>query len=150
MKIVGIALLVPGCLWLVVDTSPSRLSTATHSGACPAHHIIHKERSRVAGLLEHHTRPCSCGGQGWTRVAYLNMSDLNQQCPTNWNLTTSPARGCGRSSSGILTCDSVMYPVNGSNYSTVCGRVNAVQKEQVLHFITRIPTQTPAMYQDCP
>ncbi len=50
---------------------------------------------------------CSCGGPGWTRVAYLNLSDTNQQCPSNWTLTTYPVRACGRSSSERNTCDSV-------------------------------------------
>ncbi len=73
--------------------------------------------------------PCSYGGVGnWTRVAYLNMSDTNQQCPSNWRLTSSPVRGCGRSSSEWSTCDSVIYPVNGRTYSSVCGRINAYQK----------------------
>ena len=76
------------------------------------------------------TFPCSCGGVGgWrTRVAYLNMSDTNQQCPSNWRLTTSPVRGCGRLSGNSYTCDSVIYPVNGRTYSSVCGRIIAYQK----------------------
>ena len=44
-------------------------------------------------------------------LAYLNMSDPNQECPFNWTLTTSPVRGCGRSSAGSDTCDSVLLPV---------------------------------------
>ena len=72
--------------------------------------------------------PCSCGGDGYfIRVAYLNMSDPNQQCPSNWTLTTSPVRGCGRSSAGQNTCDSVLYPVHGHIYSSVCGIVLAYQ-----------------------
>ena len=55
------------------------------------------------------------------------MSDPNQQCPSNWNLTTTPVRGCGRSSSGSFTCDSVVYPVHGRTYSSVCSRVLAYQ-----------------------
>ena len=71
--------------------------------------------------------PCSCGGAGgWTRVAYLNMSDPNQQCPSNWTLTTTPVRGCGRLAGG-QSCEPVFYPVNGRTYSSVCGRVNAYQ-----------------------
>ena len=27
------------------------------------------------------TRPCGCGGLGWRRAAYLNMSDPTQTCP---------------------------------------------------------------------
>ncbi len=56
------------------------------------------------------------------------MSDTNQQCPSNWTLTTSPVRGCGRSSNRYRTCDSVIYQVNGYTYSSVCGRINAYQR----------------------
>ena len=72
--------------------------------------------------------PCSCGGAGgWTRAVYLNMSDLNQQCPSNWTLITTPIRGCGRRASGI-ECDSVTYSVHGRSYSSVCGRILAYQR----------------------
>ena len=102
---------------------------------CPSQDAINTEHRRVRNILEERSViPCSCGGDGWTRVAYLNMSDPNQQCPSNWTLTTSPVRGCGRSYSyrsfddSSLTCDSVFYPVLGRTYSSVCGRVLAYQK----------------------
>ncbi len=102
-------------------------SSPDSSGStCPSQDTINEEHKRVReSILGYYNRPCSCGGPGWTRVAYLNMSDTNQQCPSNWRLTTSPVRGCGRSSA---TCDSVIYPVNGCTYSSVCGRINAYQK----------------------
>ena len=70
--------------------------------------------------------PCSCGGSGsWTRVAFLNMSDPTQQCPSNWALSRQ-VRGCGRKTQGRVTCDSVFYSVDQS-YSKICGRINAYQ-----------------------
>ena len=79
--------------------------------------------------------PCSCGGAGgWTRAAYLNMSDPNQQCPSNWNLTTTPIRGCGRRVTGRRQCDSVTYSVHGRTYSSVCGRILAYQRGEVYAF----------------
>jgi len=71
--------------------------------------------------------PCSCGGPGWTRAMYLNMSDPSQSCPSNWTLVSSPIRGCGRSSMNFGECDSVYFSV-GSNYSRICGRIVAYQK----------------------
>ena len=72
--------------------------------------------------------PCSCGGAGgWTRAVYLNTSDPNQQCPSNWTLITTPIRGCGRRASA-LDCDSVTYSVHGHTYSSVCGRILAYQR----------------------
>ena len=32
------------------------------------------------------SRPCDCGGPGWRRAAYLNMSDPTQTCPPAWEL----------------------------------------------------------------
>ena len=75
-------------------------------------------------------RVCSCSGsRGWTRVAYLNMADPSQQCPSAWTLKThssEPRRLCGRSSSGS-GCDSVTYTTFSLNYSQVCGRVRGYQ-----------------------
>ena len=75
-------------------------------------------------------RVCGCSGTGgWTRVAYLNMTDPSQQCPSAWTLQTrssEPRRLCGRSSS-VAGCDSVTYSTFGMNYSYVCGRVTGYQ-----------------------
>ena len=99
----------------------------TASSTCPSPEEIDTLRRNAKHLLEEisHTIPCSCGGAGWTRVAYLDMSDPQQTCPSNWTLNTSPVRGCGRSSFGTRTCDSVVYPVNGRSYSSVCGKIIA-------------------------
>ena len=71
-------------------------------------------------------RVCGCSSTGgWTRVAYLNMTDPSQQCPSAWTLQTrssEPRRLCGRGSSGA-GCKSVTYSTFGMNYSHVCGRV---------------------------
>ena len=64
---------------------------------------------------------------GWVRVANLNMTDPNQQCPENLNLsyTNQPIRLCGRSTD--YGCDSVMFPTYGVQYQQVCGRVRGYQ-----------------------
>ena len=71
---------------------------------------------------------CPCGGTGsWRRIAHLDMSDPNQQCPTNeWALATNPVRSCSRRSD---SCSSALFPAGGA-YSRVCGRVNGYQKGQ--------------------
>ena len=75
-------------------------------------------------------RVCGCNSSGgWARVAYLNMTDPTQQCPSPWILQThssEPRRLCGRSSSGA-SCASVTYSTFGINYSHVCGRVIGYQ-----------------------
>ena len=116
---------------LPLRLSPSVYNSTGSSGStCPSQDTINGERRRVREkILNYYNRslPCSCGSPEWTKVAHLDMSDPNQQCPSNWILTTTPVRGCGRSSTAGSTCDSVFYPVNGRTYSSVCGRVNAYQ-----------------------
>ena len=69
---------------------------------------------------------CACDRSGqWTKIAHLNMSDPNENCPANWGLISTPVRGCGRMSTH--TCESAIFPSNGQSYSRVCGRVNAYQ-----------------------
>ena len=67
---------------------------------------------------------CGSGG-GWTRLAYLDMSDATQNCPSGFRLRQSGGvRACGRPGSG---CASVQFPSNGISYSQICGRVTGYQ-----------------------
>ena len=70
-----------------------------------------------------------CGSdEGWTRVAYLDMSDLSEECPTGFRLYESNGvRACGRPDSSVGSCQSVQFPSNGISYSQVCGRVVGYQ-----------------------
>ena len=109
----------------------------TASSTCPSPEEFDTLHRNAKHLLEEifHTKPCSCGGAGWTRVAYLDMSDPRQTCPSNWTLNTSPVRGCGQSTTGRRrTCDSVVYPVNGRSYSSVCGKIIAYHSSVSLGF----------------
>ena len=66
----------------------------------------------------------TCGGTGgWRRVVYLDMTDPNTTCPSGWQLTSHSRRTCGRVSTGMLTSDSVTFPVSGGDYTRVCGRI---------------------------
>ena len=118
----------------------------TTSGVCPSAEVMNAQRNateqEIQNLLDnivnpeldriYNGPPCSCGNRGeWTRIAFLNMTDPSQQCPTNWGLITSPVRACGRSTVGgqsILTCDSAFFSLSGSFYSHVCGRIIGYQK----------------------
>ena len=65
-----------------------------------------------------------CGSGQWHRVAYVNMTDPQQQCPSGLTeYTTSGIRACGRSTS----CSGTMF-VTGHQYSKVCGRITAYQQ----------------------
>ena len=71
---------------------------------------------------------CGTGG-GWTRLAYLDMSDSTVNCPTGFRLYQSGGvRACGRLvSSGPSCSSSGKYPSNGISYSQICGRVVGYQ-----------------------
>ena len=65
---------------------------------------------------------------GWVRVANLNMTDPDQQCPKNLQLsyTEQPIRLCGKRTDGH-GCDSVTFSTYGVQYQQVCGRVRGYQ-----------------------
>jgi dynein heavy chain len=67
--------------------------------------------------------------EGWMRVAYLNMTDVTEDCPPGFNLYTSNGiRACGRPSSASSGyCQSVKFPTYSINYTQVCGRVIGYQ-----------------------
>ena len=69
---------------------------------------------------------CGTGG-GWTRLAYLDMSDSTVNCPTGLTLRSGGFRACGRKYTNYGSCSSVQYPSNGTSYSQICGRVVGYQ-----------------------
>ena len=72
----------------------------------------------------------SCGGStGWRRVAYLNMSDPSQQCPSVWRQYTTPHRVCGRRSTAFSpgSCEGLNYATGSEQYNQVCGRIIGYQ-----------------------
>ena len=81
---------------------------------------------------------CGCGGPGWRRAAYLNMSDPTQICPPAWELIATPKRSCARpSNAGDYSCYSAMFPTQDilNQYSQVCGRIIGYQVGQTGAFI---------------
>ena len=81
-------------------------------------------RESVVPLLQLQT--FSCGGStGWRRVAYLNMSDPSQQCPSVWREITTPHRVCGRRSTAFSagSCEGLSYTTGNEQYNQVCGRI---------------------------
>ena len=66
------------------------------------------------------------GSPGWRRVAYLNMSDPSQQCPSVWQEITTPHRVCGRRSTSA-SCEGLTYSTGSEQYDRVCGRIIGYQ-----------------------
>ena len=84
--------------------------------------------STIKNYLLHYDqgRP-NCGAGLWYRVAFLNMSDSSQQCPSAWRLvTTNGVRACGRPVSSGSSCPGTFYSAT-SEYQRVCGRVIGYQ-----------------------
>ena len=122
-------------LYQVSTTLPLRHSTVVDGKIKDPSQDIASAEMTAQKVNDVKELPCSCGGDGrWTQVAHLNMNNPNQKCPSSWNLTTTPIRGCGRSSTEGNTCDSVLYSVKGRTYSSVCGRVIAIQRGSSLAF----------------
>ena len=101
-------------------------------GACPTEQDrigIHDELSQNISTLLRGVVNYSCGGPGWRRVGYLDMTDPSQSCPFGLALKTySPGlRSCGRATNNTSGCWSTFYNTGGSPYSSVCGRVRGYQ-----------------------
>ncbi len=61
--------------------------------------------------------------RGWTRVAFLNMSDMRQNCPSNWTAgDINGIRGCRQRNPSLYSCKSTFYPTN-ILYSNIYGRI---------------------------
>ncbi len=70
----------------------------------------------------------TCGGAGWRRVAFLDMTNTTHNCPTGLQLTGYSKRSCGRVHAYSHSCSrSIFFPVGGQQYSQVCGRAKAYQ-----------------------
>ncbi len=99
------------------------------NGACPSDQdtidATRELRQNVSAILSGTT---TCGGTGWRRVGYLDMTDPSQSCPSGLTLKNySPViRSCGRAAN-TAGCWSTFYNTGGTQYSRVCGRVRGYQ-----------------------
>ena len=129
-------------LYSSYNTSSIELSGA---GFCPSTEKLREEIKQDVDVFLNNSvlpkifatlRSCGCGGPGWRRAAYLNMSDPTQTCPPAWELITIPRRSCSRpSNAGDRSCFSAMFPTQGIQYSQVCGRIIGYQVGQPQAFI---------------
>ena len=115
-------------------TYPAQVLQGDGSQTCPSEEQREIARSEIKNaaqsLLVETVIPLlqgySCGGStGWRCVAYLNMSDPTQQCPSVWQITT-PHRVCGRRSTQA-SCEGLTYSTGSEQYDQVCGRIIGYQ-----------------------
>ena len=64
------------------------------------------------------------GSRGWTRIAYINMTEDGAECPTP--LRKTPKNLC-TTESNLYNCSSVTYPTGGMRYSKICGQAVGYQ-----------------------
>ena len=115
-------------------TYPARVLQGEGNQTCPPVEQYEMLRNTVRNtsqrLLQEGVLPLlqySCGGSaGWRRVAYLNMSDPSQQCPSVWKEITTPHRVCGRKSTRY-SCEGLNYTTGSEQYDQVCGRIIGYQ-----------------------
>jgi hypothetical protein len=70
-----------------------------------------------------------CGPGPWYRVAYLNMSNPAERCPSAWReYNRGGVRACKRPFSGSRSCPGVQYSAC-HQYRRVCGRIIGYQVE---------------------
>ena len=98
---------------------------------CPSQELLKNVRKNISNdiraILANFQFNSECGNGLWRRVAFLNMSDPQQQCPSAWRLySTNGVRACGRPVTSLPTCPAVIY-TTGRQYNRVCGRIIGYQ-----------------------
>ena len=107
-----------------LPTSCQEIKQRWPNSASGVYLISNKESITLAHYVYCYMEELCGSDEGWTRIAYLNMSDLSQVCPSGFRLHESGGvRACGRPVSSGGSCASVKFPSNGITYSEVCGRV---------------------------
>ena len=98
-------------------------------GTCPAgdtrQTTVERIQNDIKGRIPTVAR--DCGDGLWYRIAYVDMNDPQQRCPSTWReYTRNSARVCGRPITSSSSCPSTTYPA-GRQYSKVCGRITGYQ-----------------------
>ena len=89
---------------------------------------INSTMGPVQFYCEMDTNNCGSITGGWMRAAYIDMTNVNNTCPTALtNTVVGSMRLCTSSHSGA-GCTSISFPTRGVPYTKVCGRVFAYQR----------------------
>ena len=120
---------------------------ATSNSICPPDSHMNAIRTDIADTVSDVlAEKLACGGSGWRRVAFLNMTNPNQTtCPDPWRLyDQNTLRLCGRRVVNYASCDSVIYyNTGGQAYTQVCGRITGYQYGSPDASIHHYHTPTP-------
>ena len=123
----------------VIGCCPQLSSALVHSpwwivdeDGCSCHSLVQESvvshiNSYISFFLAELKTAPQCGDGLWYRVAYLNMSNSTQECPSPWMEISTPVRTCGRQTSMGASCSSKTFPTRALQYSRVCGRAIGYQ-----------------------
>ena len=119
----------PSCHVFQTSSSPAASCSALPISCPSGYYWVRSSNGSAVQVYCDMDRVCGCNDTGgWTRVANLNMTDPNQQCPGAWmlqNYTTEPRRLCGHRIR--YGCSSAKFNTSGIRYSQVCGRIIGYQ-----------------------
>ena len=82
-------------------------------------------------------RSCKGVAGPWMRVASIDMTDTSSTCPSGLRTLTSPRRLCAKNAYSP-GCSSAVLPVQGVQYSRVCGKIIGYQQGTVDGFYAHI------------
>ena len=105
-------------------TSCAQIAKEKPSAESGTYWIKTRLETTVQVYCDFSPRCCNSTG-GWMRVAFLNTTDVNQECPYRFDLVSTPKRTCERPNPA--TCSSMFFSTFGLSYRKVCGRVIAYQ-----------------------
>ena len=97
------------------------------------------------------TTKCGDITGGWTRVAYIDMTDPLQTCPENLTFTIQSSKRMCRAARVDNGCNSVTFPTHMLPYTKVCGRVRGYHygiQEGFLDYHVRGQTTVDGYYVD--
>ena len=123
----------------VMTMSPLLLApTGDANGTCPTQERLDLARqnisSMVGRLVKEFIRETyneflvpECGGGQWHTVAYLDMTDPSQQCPSEWmEYSSGGVRACERIQNVGGGCEGTIFTTD-SPYKKICGRATGYQ-----------------------
>ena len=109
---------------LPLPTSCQQIKKRMPNSPSGTYLIVNKKATNGHQYVYCHMEELCGSDEGWTRLAYLDMSDPSAECPSGFRLYESGGvKACGRPVSSGGSCASVKFPSNGIRYSEVCGRV---------------------------
>ena len=119
--------------------------------AIPSNSTNNDSYNPTSPPAEEGTRFCNLTSGNWSRVAYINMTDPDQECPNGLQEilnTDTGQRACGRNVGGqfpFLSCSSVTFPASSAHYHHVCGYARGYQLGNMnafLHALSRTIDET--------